>query len=787
MSVGTFVLVGNRWVDGRRGSIRVYRVDGTDLTVPGVLVEKLDRNRPELAGLDTDSAYGASIVLHSLNATTAIIVSYSHEPSTLIAEGAMFPFTEDWGATYWHALDMTTGAMTHLRTWGPTLGRRVITLGYRYNVAGADLGNFLTVVPDVDADGVDEIAIGYQAVNAPVALVLVTAEGDIKSVVEFDGDSGDGVEDSWGGTVLGVDVNGDGVGDLVVADRQWRGRFHPRLGGGSLQVILLGPGGVELSRGPVQGHIIQTNSTTPGFPVGHLNADARFGSFMVSLPNLRHPTGATAIGVSAPYNDDYTVRQSSQDFRRRSGSFFIVFLASDGTIVALEEMSANAGATFVVDEQDFRGDELLQYGIAGRCSGLLPGTDVEDVELVCISGFNNGGHRRIFGYRLESDFTLAPTVSPTPSPTSVPASPPPGAAPGPPGCPRSELTVHGFFFIDQAGDGTFDLADNDVPQPGVEVSLAKLDGSVIATTVSDADGYYSFEDLEDMDVPDGSQVVLSVPSSVVADTYRASALGPNNDFVTSGTGSTVTLTSTVTLSGGCDMIVDGGLQPQPCVESVVWEDVNGNGCREDGEPPVAGVDVTLVDSVLGINLATATTDEQGVYKFSAADGMRGDSSYTLRLSLVQRQLRSFRATGSSDFCPSLSSDGTLDVLRRVLEATVSDIPLGACDTVSANFGVERRPPQPVSAHDDDDDDDSSDHHHHHRHHHAHLHTHRLCRLPTGASDSAYAAYGQHHHVAANHEHPHHSPDDPSLPLCDSTDPTVVFEEYEHAHGHWHVE
>ena len=66
---------------------------------------------------------------------------------------------------------------------------------------------------------------------------------------------------------------------------------------------------------------------------------------------------------------------------------------------------------------------------------------------------------------------------------------------------------------------------------------------------------------------------------------------PSNDVVTSAPGGT--------LSGGCDLIVDGGLWPQPCVDGTVWEDLNDNGCREAGEPPQAGVDLTLVDSLAG--------------------------------------------------------------------------------------------------------------------------------------------------------------------------------------------
>ena len=62
--------------------------------------------------------------------------------------------------------------------------------------------------------------------------------------------------------------------------------------------------------------------------------------------------------------------------------------------------------------------------------------------------------------------------------------------------------------------------------------------------------------------------------------YRQLPCAPSNNVVTSAPGGT--------LSGGCDLTVDGGLWPQPCVDGTVWE-----------EGMSTGVDLTLVDSLAG--------------------------------------------------------------------------------------------------------------------------------------------------------------------------------------------
>ncbi|MCB0141684.1 MAG: hypothetical protein KDE50_17390, partial [Caldilineaceae bacterium] len=62
------------------------------------------------------------------------------------------------------------------------------------------------------------------------------------------------------------------------------------------------------------------------------------------------------------------------------------------------------------------------------------------------------------------------------------------------------------------------------------------------------------------------------------------------------------------------------LAPAPIeIGNRVWEDTDGNGTQDPGEPPIAGVTVTLHDSS-GAQLAAAVTDANGNYLFSNGAG-----------------------------------------------------------------------------------------------------------------------------------------------------------------------
>ena len=62
------------------------------------------------------------------------------------------------------------------------------------------------------------------------------------------------------------------------------------------------------------------------------------------------------------------------------------------------------------------------------------------------------------------------------------------------------------------------------------------------------------------------------------------------------------------------------------VGDLVWEDLDGNGVQDDGEPGIGGVELTLIDDAQNA-VATTTTDEFGFYEFVVPAG----GNYTIEV------------------------------------------------------------------------------------------------------------------------------------------------------------
>lgn len=52
------------------------------------------------------------------------------------------------------------------------------------------------------------------------------------------------------------------------------------------------------------------------------------------------------------------------------------------------------------------------------------------------------------------------------------------------------------------------------------------------------------------------------------------------------------------------------------IQGTVFNDLNGNGVQEVGEPPLSGVTVNLFDAATNTLIATTTTDPSGGYSFT---------------------------------------------------------------------------------------------------------------------------------------------------------------------------
>jgi hypothetical protein len=145
---------------------------------------------------------------------------------------------------------------------------------------------------------------------------------------------------------------------------------------------------------------------------------------------------------------------------------------------------------------------------------------------------------------------------------------------------------------------------------GVAVGLYTSAGVLVASTTTDQDGHYGFED-----VPPGDYyLVFTAPSGYQFTLQNA---GPDNvDSDADGSGRT----GVFTLAAGQDLSDwDAGLYASGgsggSIGDYVWNDVDADGVQDPGEFGLAGVTVNLLDGS-GNLLASTTSDAFGHYSFS---------------------------------------------------------------------------------------------------------------------------------------------------------------------------
>ena len=165
--------------------------------------------------------------------------------------------------------------------------------------------------------------------------------------------------------------------------------------------------------------------------------------------------------------------------------------------------------------------------------------------------------------------------------------------------PGAELAGH--VFADLNDNCEFD--DSEMGIVGVAIELQDETGSVIASTMTDANGYYSFSGLAA-----GIYSVSEIqPEGWLQGNQRAGSAG--------GDTSRDDLISHVPVAWG-DRLTDYDfceLMPAS-VQGMVWEDVNTDQRYEPGEVPIPGVLIELLGPSDDV-LATTQTDSQGTYRF----------------------------------------------------------------------------------------------------------------------------------------------------------------------------
>ncbi len=161
---------------------------------------------------------------------------------------------------------------------------------------------------------------------------------------------------------------------------------------------------------------------------------------------------------------------------------------------------------------------------------------------------------------------------------------------------------------DDNEDGIQDA--NEVGVPNVKVILYDDNGTPLDSTYTDAQGFYSFDELTP-----GDYVVkfTDLPTG-----FSLTDKGQGNDGTTDSDADSITgLTTTITLGPGeNNPDIDAGIyRPLASLGDLVWEDLNENGIQDTNEPGVSGVTVVL-KMANGTAVATTTTDANGSYDFA---------------------------------------------------------------------------------------------------------------------------------------------------------------------------
>ncbi|MCB0552189.1 MAG: choice-of-anchor A family protein, partial [Phaeodactylibacter sp.] len=209
-------------------------------------------------------------------------------------------------------------------------------------------------------------------------------------------------------------------------------------------------------------------------------------------------------------------------------------------------------------------------------------------------------------------------------------------------CSEPSQQIGNFLFIDENINGIQDPCDT--PIPGIDVSLYSTSGALIATTTTDADGYYYFNTSDGL-LPETDYYIVfgtggewsGTTLSYLGDAYSLTlaniGAAPRNDLNDSDAsiaGPSLPaaiqgfpyILATTPQQGTSDHSFDAGfILPSFSVGSTVFLDINEDGVQNGGEPGLPNIAVQLYQAgdVPGVDTPVATdmTDGNGDYFFGS--------------------------------------------------------------------------------------------------------------------------------------------------------------------------
>ena len=242
--------------------------------------------------------------------------------------------------------------------------------------ANDQLGRSVTLLGDVDGDGIQDIAAGALSDDdggtdrGAVYVMFLERDGTVKGQRKisdwfgnFQGTLDDG--DQFGRTCCGLgDLDGDGVPDMAVG-----ANFDDDGGGdrGAVWILFLNADGTVKSHQKI-------SSTEGGFDSSLMNNFDEFGRSSTSLGDF-DGDGISDFAVGAPYDDDGDPN---------AGAIYILMLNADGTVKDQAKISQRSGNfSELIGEKDYFGWSLAATDIdADGTLDLIAGEVLDDAGAV---------------------------------------------------------------------------------------------------------------------------------------------------------------------------------------------------------------------------------------------------------------------------------------------------------------------------------------------------------------------------------------------------------------------
>jgi serine-aspartate repeat-containing protein C/D/E len=219
--------------------------------------------------------------------------------------------------------------------------------------------------------------------------------------------------------------------------------------------------------------------------------------------------------------------------------------------------------------------------------------------------------------------------------------------------------IMGRVFYSPNGDCEWNAGDT--PLSGVKVELLDVNGNVVATTFTNNEGLYRFDNL-----PPGVYAVKEhQPEGYLQGGTKPGSHGGNGDVQD--------LITAIPISSGDQLTDYNFCEKKPVsIEGLVYVDLIQNCVRDPSEPILAGVTIELI-GVNGNVLATTTTNAQGRYKF---DNLT-PGTYTVRETQPAGYFHGCQKVGShggDDSVDDVVSNVTLTSGQAAVEYNFGEIP-----------------------------------------------------------------------------------------------------------------